>query len=482
MGWTFEWLSFYMQRHPRVFRTLLRMGNELGATPKLFFTRAAQVREIFERPADFQVGYTIAPRSKLGDFLLSMDEGPRHTREKRALARALGLSLVTFRQHAAADSDTLARVLAAAHAGGRIDLGSEFAERVFVRSLAHGFGLPLHEWRSEHLDTRPGEQTLALFIRTLGGTIGMSAPATFGTEQLADHVAPEFGEQLDQVIMQRRSQLDADPLQATDTVLDRLIVPRPGPHEDREQVEQDAQFVQRDGLTRSVAGLLAAGASFPKAFSNVLFELARHRQLGLLADQSRRLAPAAWAELVEAYVLEALRFRPLFPVLSRYCPRATSAAMTPVPAGATLGFAPLAAMFDPAAVERPEVFIAGRPKQTYCIFGAGPRACIGRPLMLALFPPMLRAMFAHFPEIRHMQTGAFRYDGPALEHFWVELPRAARPSVSPDPSPHEQAKRLSVPPPIAATRLPMSTSAPLRSRPSAPPPASSNLDGPQGRT
>jgi hypothetical protein len=147
-------------------------------------------------------------------------------------------------------------------------------------------------------------------------------------------------------------------------------------------------------------------------------------------------------------VLEALRFRPPFPALVRYCPRATSVAGTAVPAGSTLGFSPLAAMFDPALVERPEVFVAGRPEDVYCIFGRGPRVCLGQNLMMGLLPPMLQALFVHMPQIAGMTSGEYRYDGPALDRFWVELP--ARDSVTqPGDSRTEGAVAWHAPPPSA---------------------------------
>jgi cytochrome P450 len=464
MGWTREWLAFYLQRHPLLFRTLMRVGDELGRN-KLLFTRATQVRSIFERSRDFQVGYTIAPRTKLGPFLLSMDEGPRHTQEKRALKRAIDRSEVTLVAEANKLSAELALTLAES-CSERVDIGSDFAERVFVRSLAACFGLPLDGWHSDHLDTPPGERTLALFIRTLGGTLGSKLPATFGLEQLAELVAPEFEQQLTAAVDQRRKLLQTQP--PGDTLLDWLLSPRPQPDEDEEQVRADADFVQKDGLARSLGGLLAAGASFPKAFSNVLFELAQHKELENLA-KFRHLPPAAWAAHVEPYVLEALRFRPAFPGLVRYCPRATSLAGAAIPAGTTLGFSPLAAMFDPAVVERPEVFIAGRPKEVYYIFGGGPRACIGQRLMLQLFPPMLQALFKYLPELCHMTTGEYRYDGPALEHFWVDLP--ARPCAEIQPQPTQ---RLQSPP---SSRPPLAAAAVPVTRSSVPPRVPPNVDG-----
>ncbi|HKU38738.1 MAG TPA: cytochrome P450 [Polyangiales bacterium] len=420
MGWLKEWFSRLLQRHPAVLRSLFRLAEPL-LTRRQLFSRARDVKDIFDRPHDFQVGFTIAPKTKLGPFLLSMDEGPRHTIEKRALARAIDRPFATqFARTAKHESDAIAAQLAReARNDQPIDLASNYAERVFVRTLARYFGIPVDGWASQHLQVPPGERTLALFIRTLGATIGCGThPAPFGLEELALAVSEEFKRQLEIAIENRRADID-------ETVLGYLFHPRPDQHDlDPQRVIDDAQYVQQDGLARSIGGLLAAGASLPKLFSGVLYELSQHKQLEALVRKAgdAQLSDADWKTFVEPYVLEALRFRPAFPLLIRYCPRAARIGDTEVPAGSDLGFSPLAAMFDPTYVERPDQFIPGRPEDRYFIFGAGPRTCLGRSMMLGLLAPMLRSLFIHLPAIATAPPGSFRYDAAALEHYWVKLP------------------------------------------------------------
>jgi cytochrome P450 len=83
------------------------------------------------------------------------------------------------------------------------------------------------------------------------------------------------------------------------------------------------------------------------------------------------------------YIYEALRFRPMLPLLARYCPRVTVIARNrlrgrAVPAGARVIVPPLAAMFDARVFHRPGQFRVDRPLENYLLFGAGQHACIGQ--------------------------------------------------------------------------------------------------------
>ena len=128
-------------------------------------------------------------------------------------------------------------------------------------------------------------------------------------------------------------------------------------------------------------------------------------------------------------IREALRFRPVFPFLVRYCPRATQLESTApdrrreVAAGSVVNFSPLMAMFDAASVERPETFIPSRPKDVYHLFGGGTRVCTGEKLVMSMFQPMLRELLRHVPGLCELDhPGRFRYDGFAVEHYIVRPP------------------------------------------------------------
>ena len=422
-----DWFTLTIQRHPAPLRSVLRVMDKVApaALRRRALANARAVHAVFERPEDFLMGIGNAPKLKLGPFLLGMDPGPQYDREKRLLTQALARPLEVFPAIAAHESRRYAeRMASELHAGKRLNLIAEFVEPVYVRAIAHCFGVPVQNCSSEWLDTKPGDRTLALFIRTLGATIGSSHPAPFGLEELAEQVAGEFAVYLRDAISLHRSgaiarqlerHADGSPLlAASDTVLGRLL---------REQARTGSEsFSDGDwGIVRSLGGLLSASAGFPKAFAHALHELLRR----LDRPELQKLAAAARRgdkRCVDAYVLEALRFRPVYPMLTRYCPRSTALPELHAKAGTQLAIFPLAAMFDPVHVERPEQFLPGRPAGSYSVFGHGPRACLGEALMMALFTPMLGALFEHAPQLLEVEAGEFRYDGAALERYELRLP------------------------------------------------------------
>ena len=83
------------------------------------------------------------------------------------------------------------------------------------------------------------------------------------------------------------------------------------------------------------------------------------------------------------FVYEALRFRPMLPLLVRDTPRDTVIAYGTkkarlVRAGTRVLAPPLSAMFDREAVPDPSSFDAKRPFDQYLHFGFGARECFGQ--------------------------------------------------------------------------------------------------------
>ena len=416
MGQFADWFTQEIQRHPYALRTTLRWLDTLA--PRALVGRAAihssTVREVFERPSEFLMGYLNQPKLKLGNFLLGMDPGPMHEKEKLQLIAALDASLDAFPRVVAAEAEQAAHHLCAAWSRSqRIDLIAEFVEPVFVRSLAHYFGIPIQGLHCEALATAPGERTLAQVIRKLGTTIASSHPAPFGLEKTANAIAPVFRQHLMNAVIAHRNGTIADkvdgiaggltPLAPDRTVIAHLIAAS-------DLDDGDA------GIVRCVGGMLSASAGYPKAFAHALHELlARPEQLaGFVRATLDDDRPAA-----HAYVKEALRFRPVFPLLVRYCPHATQlrSDAADVPAQATLPLFPLSAMFDPSAVRDPEHFIAGRPEDSYWLFGGAPRVCIGRRLIMDMFMPMFRALFSAVPQLQQAKPGELHYDGAGIDRY-----------------------------------------------------------------
>jgi cytochrome P450 len=283
-----------------------------------------------------------------------------------------------------------------------------------------------------------GCEPLAEYIRIYGAAIGSCHPAPGGLEERVEQVAPQFRAHIEAAIRAHRDgSAAAWPASAAlppeRTVLGQLLARAP--------------FSDGDaGIVRSVTGMLAASASFPKVFASVLHELLER------PEHMRAFAAAVLAQdkpRALGYVREALRQRPPFPVLVRACPNAAKLGDAEFASGSVVPFFPLAAMFDPSLEPPPDVFDPQRPESHYFLFGGAPRECIGKPLMLELFLPMFEALFRHVPGVLDAVPGEFSYDGPVLDHYRVAVNASAFASAIPATCPMHRANadRASTPSP-----------------------------------
>lgn len=414
-------LIAFLMRRPRLLRTIAGWARRIA--PVLRFgsvtlvTSAEQVREVLERDRDFLLGPINERKVMTGDFMLSLDRCPRYQLEKERVRRAF--------QPGRIDE---VRAIAEGAAGGFLDrLGSrntldavELSEHVTVQIAERFWGLPAEGAHSEVLRAEDGEETMGLWLRKLAAAIGSTEPAPFGLYEVARTCRDEFlGFLRDLVERQMR-----EPAQH---VLGRIA----------------ASGLDRDAVVRNIAGLVVtASAVVTKAFAHAFEQL-------LLHDEARGRAIEAVRrgrrDDLDRLMVEALRFNPVFPVLVRRAPRATTlAAGTPhereIPAGSTVYASPLAAMFDESAVREPDRFGYGRrfalnrgwaarpdaygqgngAAGPYLLFGTGMHWCIGDEIAIAEMTAMATALLARGdPRL----VRRLRYDGPAVASLIVGFDR-----------------------------------------------------------
>ena len=153
-----------------------------------------------------------------------------------------------------------------------------------------------------------------------------------------------------------------------------------------------------------------------------------------LLDRPTALAGACAAarndddDAVAAHVFEALRFRPLNPVIYR------RAMLDTVVAGGTLRArrvkrgtmvmaSNLSAMFDPLALPDAGSFRTDRPWETYMLWGYGLHACSGAYINRVTLPQVLKPLLAR-PNLRRAPGAAGRLDNdgtPFAVHLHLEF-------------------------------------------------------------
>lgn len=412
--------TLLLQRHPAVLRAGLSLAQRLlpqRVSRQLVASRAA-VAETFSRAEALQMGYLNEPKLKLGKFLLGMDPpDERYAFEKQALTAALVDAPVLAARFARADAEHIAHKLSAQRHTGALELGASYAQAIYARALGHAFGVPAQGEPCPAFGPDQDGEPLAHYIQVLGGTIGSDHPAPFGLEGRALEVAPYFREHLIRALAGHRdgsiraqlpSHAQAPAPELTQTVLGQLLATHPFRDGD-------------EGIVRNVAGMLSASASFPYVFTSALHELLRR------PEHMRRFFDAVLEEdepRVQAYVREALRFRPPFPMLVRFCPyhARLAASGAQLERGVPVPFFPAAAMFD---LERPQLFDPTRAESNYFLFGGAPRECIGKDLITSLFMPLFRGLALHLPEVFEAAPGRFRFTGPTLARYALRPPTQA---------------------------------------------------------
>ena len=179
-------------------------------------------------------------------------------------------------------------------------------------------------------------------------------------------------------------------------------------------------------IRRNVAGLVATGiATIVRAGGQALNELLLRPSVLVMA---RDAACRGDRELVLQYVMEALRFNPMFHFIPRTCVRDTALHVADAPpveikAGQQLFVGLLAAMFDGAGFPEPEHFRTDRPLASYLHFGAGIHRCFGGPLAQVILREIFTALLQHAIARDHRAEGGGYpvYRWPALTHLWITL-------------------------------------------------------------
>lgn len=335
-----------------------------------FVTRRADVLDVLSRNDDFGVVY--GPRMEMitggENFFLGMQDTPRYTRDvsnMRLAVRRDDVPTIVAPFMAA----TAAELVAAAP--GRIDVPQQLTIPAAARLLDHYFGTP-----------GPSEEAIAEWTTTLFWYLFLDLKADPAFDAKAEKTAAAFRDWMDGHIAVRKAGGEK-----RDDILGRCIAMQGG----------DLPGVTDKDVRNNLIGLLIGELPTTSAASNLALDELLNRPDALASAQAA--ARSGDDALLAAHIFEALRFRPLNPVIYRRAMRDAWVAegrvrARRIPKGRMVMASNLSAMFDPLAVPSPNSFRTDRPWETYILWGYGMHACFGAHLNRANLPAILKPLLA----------------------------------------------------------------------------------------
>ena len=393
-----------------VFGLLRRVRPVFIFKKLLVVTKASDVREVLARFDDFTLSQSIEPGMPWGTFLMTVDWPNQHAQERQLLQDAVHRT----------DIQKIRAIVAArchdqiASARGQIDVVTELLEPVVVDIAKQYFGVP---------PLAGSPHKMALAMRDLAGIIMVDRPSIRSPGPARATASPISRPTCWLSFRARRRPLPRRlrPMTISSPDWSQRLRTRAG----------QPNWFDQDWIRRYLTGLLATGgativragaqavdqllahpAALEKARATAL-ELDRVEQLGVQEERAEQLRCT-----LRHFLYEALRFRPMLPLLIRDTPRETVIAYGTkrariVPAGTKVIAPPLAAMFDPEEFTAPSDFNPSRPLEQYVHFGHGPRQCFGKYIAETTLIEIIRSLLV-LPDLSRADgpKGRVAYEGP----------------------------------------------------------------------
>ncbi len=404
-------------------------------------TKHDDVKEVLERFDDFTLAEYTESKMLGGPFLLSIDGLAQHTRERELLTS------VVFPAHdklwieglAADECAALIKdAMEAAASPCEIDVAGGLAEVVALKIVGTYFGVTA---------IPAGKHETARLLRRLAALILLEPPQGSKEWLAARKAILDLTDHLAFLVKTRSAEVARSPSAPlpSDDLLTRLVKSM------HLSAKRPAWF-NEDWIRRYLTGLAVFGnATISQTVAHTIDQLLARPHALRRAQQvawrlegfrkARRRGSEAGAGDADArqcgrgehdavrrlqqFIYEALRFRPMLPLLARYSPRETTLAKDTrrarcVPVGARVIAGPVAAMFDPDVFERPWQFCSARPIEDYVHFGHGPHVCFGQYVAGAQIVEIVRTVLL-LPGLQRAsgRRGRVRYDGPAVDSLRV---------------------------------------------------------------
>jgi cytochrome P450 len=430
-------LTCYLLSHPyplRIVFALIRRLRPIAVFGNLVVvTKHCDVQEVLDRSGDFNVADVLGPNMPWGPFMLCLDWQDQHDDERQLVqdvVRPADISAIKTKVAA-----RCSELIAAKRRAGELDV-VDLCNDIIIDIIHRYFGAPVIDDNKQTMIRILGD--LAAFILVKPPTDSERANRSYAgmttfTKTLTKKVVDE--------VTRQRQAVGTPPGQhtQTDDLLSRLVETRcagggPDPLAD-------------DWIRRYITGLAAtAGGATVRAESHAIDRLlawpAGLREAQELAAKFQSGGDANAELRLRQIVYEALRFRPMVPLVVRHSPRETILAKgtdraRTVPAGATVIAAAIAGMFDPEVFENPSRFSSNRKLAAYLHFGYGRHACFGKYIADIVMAEITRSLLL-LPNLRRApgSRGKIRHDGPVATSLSVAFdPASTGAAVIPEGTP-----------------------------------------------
>jgi cytochrome P450 len=338
----------------------LRQYRPILRTPvATIVSRFRDVEEILHRETVFSVaGYAPHMTGVIGPFILSLDLTPAYDHDKAAM------TLVVRREDLARVKDITSRVASAAVAAQRdaaagqpFDIIQTVTRHTPVRLAAEYYGFEA-----------PTEAEMMAWARACFWEFFQNIDNDPQVRQAAVAAGAAMASRAQDLIAGHRAAPPAD----SDTVLSRLLA---------QQAEGPGLGFDDDGVVRTLMGLVIG-------MVETTSQAAAQALMVLLSNAAALTGAVAAAradddDLLWAHIREALRYRPVNPLVIRaltsdYTLAAGEDRATLLTRGTVVFACTWSAMFDEAILDDPQGFHTTRPASHYLHFATGEHACFGR--------------------------------------------------------------------------------------------------------